>query len=281
MKKIIILLLLTLMMFSFQSYGQSSRNNQAKAYFFAAQEAFDNGQYDDALTAIDKVESLLGKSNALLSALKVKTYFEQEQYIEAKAEIDVFFGFNAKEALAREVSSYLIKIDNGIEEQKRRREQVKRERLAREEVEKEKLAEEQAEKEKLAIKKAKRIAKEKEKKYKRELATRKKLAILEAKEEARFAKAKQIEDASFDELLNMIKVTKDDLRKNKKQYDDLGIEYKRFWDLAKHGDPDMIEGANKTSKSKKAKKKEVDELKNKIQRLEKQKDSFVDAYTVK
>jgi len=269
------------MMYSFQSYGQSSKNNQAKAYFFAAQEAFDNQQYDDVLTAVAKVESLLGKSNALLSALKIKTYFEQEQYIEAKAEIDVFFGFNAKEVLAREVSSYLIKIDSGIEEQKRRIEQVKRERLAREEVEKEKLVEEQAEKEKLAIKKANRIAREKEKQYEREQATRKRLAILEAKEEARFAKAKQIEDASFDELLNMIKVTKDDLRKNKKQIDELRAEYHRFLDLAKKDpDPEIYDNVVKISRVLKNKKNEANEFKAKIRRLEQKRDNFVDAYPV-
>ncbi|GAA6170692.1 hypothetical protein NBRC116592_03620 [Colwellia sp. KU-HH00111] len=157
MKKIIILLLLPIMMVSLSSHGQSSINNQAKAYYMAAEEAFNNKQYDDALKAVDKVESLLGKSNALLSALKVKTYFEQEKFIEAKAEIDVFFGFNAKVELAREVSSYLIKIDKGIEEQKRS-EQVAKDKAERERLER--VVREKAEKKRLAKEKAERKATE-------------------------------------------------------------------------------------------------------------------------
>ena len=83
-----------------------------------AQGAYENQQYDDALTAIDKVESLLGNTNAQLSALKVKTYFKKNQFIKAKAEMDVFFGFTTTEVLTREVSSYLIQIDKGIKEEK-------------------------------------------------------------------------------------------------------------------------------------------------------------------
>jgi len=117
MKKIICLLL-PLIMLSHLSFAQSSKNNQMKAYFYAAQGAYENQQYDDALTAIDKVESLLGNTNAQLSALKVKTYFKKNQFIKAKAEMDVFFGFTTTEVLAREVSSYLIQIDKGIKEEK-------------------------------------------------------------------------------------------------------------------------------------------------------------------
>lgn len=132
MKKIILVLLLPLLMFSLQSHGQSSKNNQAKAYFFAAQEAFDNKQYDEALNKVLKVETLLGKSNALLSSLKVKVYFEQNRFKEAEAEIDIFFGFKSKASLARDISSYLIKVEKIIEEQKRKERAVL---IALEEVE--------------------------------------------------------------------------------------------------------------------------------------------------
>ena len=145
-------------MVSVKSYGQSSQNDQAKAYYMAAEEAFLNKQYNDALTAIEKVESLLGKSNARLSALKVKTHFEQEKFIEAKAEIDVFFGFKAKDVLAREISLYLMKVDNGIEKQKRK-ELAKKERVAREEADR--IAREKEERDRLAREKTEHILREK------------------------------------------------------------------------------------------------------------------------
>lgn len=100
------------------SHAQTSKNNQAKAYYFAAEESYKNKKYNDALVALEKVESLLGNSNAVLSALKVKVYYEQKEFIKAKNEIGVFFSFKASEALTREISSYLIDVDKGIVKEK-------------------------------------------------------------------------------------------------------------------------------------------------------------------
>ena len=64
---------------SLSLHAQSSKDNKAKAYYFVALEAFEAKQYDEVLASIKNVEDLLGSSNARLSALKVKTYFEQNK----------------------------------------------------------------------------------------------------------------------------------------------------------------------------------------------------------
>lgn len=90
-KKFNITLLLLSIIWMLPSHAQTSKNNQAKAYYFAAEESYKNKKYNDALVALEKVESLLGNSNAVLSALKVKVYYEQKEFIKAKNEIGVFF----------------------------------------------------------------------------------------------------------------------------------------------------------------------------------------------
>lgn len=117
-KKFNLTLLLLSIVWAFPSNAQTSKNNQAKAYYFAAEASYKNKEFNDALLALEKVESLLGKSNAVLSALKVKVYFEQKEFAKAKNEIGVFFGFKASDILTREISSYLIDVDKGLAKEK-------------------------------------------------------------------------------------------------------------------------------------------------------------------
>ncbi|WP_051219850.1 SUMF1/EgtB/PvdO family nonheme iron enzyme [Rheinheimera baltica] len=93
-------------------HAQSSKDNQAKAYYFVALEAFEAKQYDEVLASIKNVEDLLGSSNARLSALKVKTYFEQNKLDKAKAELDTFFSYQSSDEQGREMASYLRKIES-------------------------------------------------------------------------------------------------------------------------------------------------------------------------
>ncbi|WP_051219849.1 SUMF1/EgtB/PvdO family nonheme iron enzyme [Rheinheimera baltica] len=99
-------------------HAQSSKDNQAKAYYFVALEAFEAKQYDEVLASIKNVEDLLGSSNARLSALKVKTYFEQNKLDKAKAELDRFFSYQSSDEQGREMASYLRKINSAIELEK-------------------------------------------------------------------------------------------------------------------------------------------------------------------
>lgn len=113
------------------TYVHANNQNRAKAYYFAAEESYENKKYEAALKSIKKVESLLGKSNAALSALTVKILFGQQEYQAAKEELDHFFNYNANKTLTKEMSSYLLKIDIAIERKIAKEiEQKKQDRLA-------------------------------------------------------------------------------------------------------------------------------------------------------
>ena len=88
---------------------------KAKALYFAAEQAYAEKKYDDALIGIKGVEALLGKSNALLQGLRVKALFGKGDYAGAKRALDTFFTLDASEQLSREIAPYLIKVEKAIE----------------------------------------------------------------------------------------------------------------------------------------------------------------------
>ncbi|MCG8379750.1 MAG: hypothetical protein MI865_09790, partial [Proteobacteria bacterium] len=102
----------------------ADNNKKAKAYYFAAEEAYNNKQYESALNGIKKTEELLGKSNAVLEALKVKILFEQKQFEAAKQTLDKFYTYKASPELEKDIAPYLLKIDEAFTKLKRENSQV-------------------------------------------------------------------------------------------------------------------------------------------------------------
>ena len=125
-KYITVFLLLFLFIFKLAYAHNHPDPQEAKGYFFAAVTAYEKKQYDDALHALDKVKKILGKNNARTLALKVKVYYAQGQYTSAKSSLRNFYRYKAKESLQKEMSSYLLKIDKKLEQQ---REQKKLKKL--------------------------------------------------------------------------------------------------------------------------------------------------------
>ncbi|GHB05635.1 hypothetical protein GCM10009069_30070 [Algimonas arctica] len=97
--------------------AQSLDTNKAKAYYFQAEKALGQSNYETALTAITQTELLLEGENPKTAAMKVKIYFGQGDYIKAKAALDNFYTYDSGDALTREMSDYLIKIDDKVNEQ--------------------------------------------------------------------------------------------------------------------------------------------------------------------
>ena len=83
--------------------------NQAKAYYMQAEDKFYNKNYMDALSAINKTEDLLGKGNAVSSALKVQIYFEQGKLDTTYNELKRFFGFKSRKELSDSMENYFRK----------------------------------------------------------------------------------------------------------------------------------------------------------------------------
>lgn len=100
------------------AFAQNVDSNKAKAYYFQAQKAFSAADYDTALSAIEKTESLLGSENPSTLAMKIKISFAQSKYETANLQLDRFYSLEAGDALVQEMSGYLIQIDDKLEEQK-------------------------------------------------------------------------------------------------------------------------------------------------------------------
>ncbi len=117
MKNTTVLLTLVLLTLSnFSLTAETNSNKKAQAYYFAAEEAYGNKQYDDALTCLDKAEDLLGKSNAVLEGLKVKTLYDKGDYVDAKQALNNFYTFKSSKKLEKEIASYLLKLESKANE---------------------------------------------------------------------------------------------------------------------------------------------------------------------
>ncbi len=120
MKKLLLIYILGLG-FCFSAFSQ---NNQAKskAYYFSAETSFEKGDYADALTLLEKSEKNGGDSNAFIEAMRVKSYAAQKQWEKANRALNKCYSFNPNNAVIKDLSSLLLKIDEGLELEKKRKE---------------------------------------------------------------------------------------------------------------------------------------------------------------
>jgi TPR repeat protein len=104
------------LLISISSVQAQSKNDQARNYLYAAELAYEEQNYADALDALNQVENIMGKSGAKLAALRVKIYADQQQWTKAKKALNTFYSFNPSEKFSRKMSPYLLKIDEGTAE---------------------------------------------------------------------------------------------------------------------------------------------------------------------
>lgn len=115
-----------------QANAQSSQD-QARAYFFAADEAYQAGKYQDALKAVQRAESLSGETGPLLLKLEAQSLFKLGRYEEAKSTLNEFYASNPSASDQRDVASILLELDEKLEaaeelERQRREEDDRRDR---------------------------------------------------------------------------------------------------------------------------------------------------------
>ncbi len=103
-----------------------SQNNQAKskAYYFSAETSFEKGDYTDALTLLEKSEKTGGGSNAFIEAMRVKSYAAQKQWEKANQALNKCYSFNPNNIVIKDLSSLMLKIDEGLERDKKREEEA-------------------------------------------------------------------------------------------------------------------------------------------------------------
>jgi hypothetical protein len=130
--------------------------DKAKAYYYSAENEYKSRNFSKAIEYCQQVEDLLGKTNARVEALRLRSYFDNGDIEKAKGSLKTFLSLNANENLIKSVSPYIVKIE---EAEKKRIRKVKEAEEAR--IKKEREAEEARIKKERQAKEA-RIKKEKE-----------------------------------------------------------------------------------------------------------------------
>jgi hypothetical protein len=77
---------------------------RAKGHYTAAELRFQHGRYDDALSSLREAEDILGKSNEVFIALRIRILVSQKEFVQAKFELDRFFGVALDEKLILEMA---------------------------------------------------------------------------------------------------------------------------------------------------------------------------------
>lgn len=89
---------------------------KARAYVFAAEDEFNNKNYESALTGLEKAEQIMGEKIAPILVLEIKTRYELAQYEQVKELLEKFFTVQSTSAMQKEVSPYLIKNEEKLAE---------------------------------------------------------------------------------------------------------------------------------------------------------------------
>lgn len=114
----ILTLFLILGMGAVTATAQTDANAQlAQSYFWAAQEAYAAGNYQKALTDIEKTEKTSGQTGVVLLMLKTKSLHKLGRFADAKQTINQFYSYNPTEESRREMAPILIGINESIEKE--------------------------------------------------------------------------------------------------------------------------------------------------------------------
>lgn len=87
----------------------------AKAQLWAAQDAYDSGDYENALKKVEAAEETMGSAGAPTLLLKAKLLYEIGRYGDAKLATSQFYKFNPSETMQREMAPILLSINEKLE----------------------------------------------------------------------------------------------------------------------------------------------------------------------
>ena len=114
LNKYILLTLLPLLFYSYDSFAQSDEM-KSKAYYFSAQDSYEAENYSKALELLDKSEEAGGASNAYIEALRSECYAKKGEWINAKKSLEKCFNFGPSNEVLKRISPLLITVDEKVE----------------------------------------------------------------------------------------------------------------------------------------------------------------------
>lgn len=99
--------------------------NQIKAYYSRAMAALKSKNWDEAITNVEKVQELSGQNLAAFELIKIRAYWGKKDIARAQRSIEVFNSLNPNEAQKRQVAAYVTSINDAIQSEKTRFENLK------------------------------------------------------------------------------------------------------------------------------------------------------------
>src|SRR5690554_1438367 len=124
--KLIVLVVILLGSIHTKLYAQANAD-KAKAYYYSAENEYKSRNFSKAIEYCQQVEDLLGKTNARVEALRLRSYFDNGDTEKAKGSLKTFLSLNADESLVKSVSSYIVKIEEAEKERIRKKMEAEKE----------------------------------------------------------------------------------------------------------------------------------------------------------
>ena len=91
-----------------------SSTEKAQAYYFAAVDAFDKGDYQGTLDGVQKAEAISGKTGEVLLKLETKALYELGRFQDAKSTLNEFYESGPSADSKWEMASILLDIDKKL-----------------------------------------------------------------------------------------------------------------------------------------------------------------------
>ena len=107
---------------------------KAKAYYLTAVNEYKSRNYSKAIEYCQQVEDMLGKTNARVESVRLRSYYDDGKTEKAKKSLQAFLSLDPDEDIMKEVSSYIVKIEEAEKERVRKEEErIAKEKKAEEE----------------------------------------------------------------------------------------------------------------------------------------------------
>ncbi len=100
---------------------------KAKAYYLTAVNEYKSRNYSKAIEYCRQVEDMLGKTNSRIESVRLRSYYDDGKTEKAKKSLRTFLSLNPDEDIMKEVSSYIVKIEEA------EKERVQKEKVAEKE----------------------------------------------------------------------------------------------------------------------------------------------------
>src|SRR5690606_29174729 len=100
-----------ILLFAFTMAQAQTADDKAKAYYQEAQKAFESRNYQETIDYCKQVTDLLKTTNARIELLRIKSYYELEEFDKLKTSLHTFSDLPSNAELKTEALEYLVKVE--------------------------------------------------------------------------------------------------------------------------------------------------------------------------